>query len=121
MLVGGIQCRFAWLVIAHPPHEAPVEVDLLQCGLHVERYGRVGVGQRDLDPWEALAQLPRIERESIPPGPLADACEVVVWFDFLGTPFRNTEDVPASTQQVDLDQMAVSRENFLLLVPVRVS
>ena len=46
--------RFARLIVADATPVPPLDMDLLQGGLKVERHVRVAVGQRDAQAWETL-------------------------------------------------------------------
>src|SRR6185369_13143467 len=75
LIVGG-ERRLARVLIANSPHVAPILVHLLQGSLHIERHIRI-VRQWHFDSRQALAQLPRIEREMAPVHPAAYADKII--------------------------------------------
>jgi hypothetical protein len=73
------QARFALLVISDSAPVSAIDVDLLECGLEIERGIRIFVRKRDLDSRKPLPDRAWIELESVSRWPSADTAEGNEW------------------------------------------
>ena len=121
LLVRGRKGRDAGLIVFNAEHIIPVVVDLLKGGLNRQGHVRVGVGQRNIDHRQGIAEAARIDLETPPSRPAVHANEIFEGFRGREVRFRDTHDVAAMAQQVDLDQVAFGGADLPLLGLVRVA
>jgi hypothetical protein len=72
-LILGRQARLAFLVVPDAAVVSPVDVNLLECSLKVERRFGVSLRKRHFQAWKPLAKPARIELEAVAQRPAAGA------------------------------------------------
>ena len=120
-LILGRQARLAFLVVSDAAVVSPVHVHLLEAAWRSSVASGSPSASGTFSRGRRSRSLRGIKLEAVSRRPAADAAEVIerLYFQSFYPPLGNAHDVAATPHQVDFDQMAVARQDLLLLRLVR--